>query len=38
MESGDFTWAISGGTGDVKKVRRRFGAIKDLFQGALESK
>jgi Protein of unknown function DUF262 len=38
MESGDFTWAISGGTGDVKKVHRRFGAIKDLFQGVLESK
>src|ERR1700722_6109755 len=38
MESGDFTWAISGGTGDVKKVRRRFGAIKDIFRGVLESK
>lgn len=37
MESGDFTWAISGGTGDVKKVHRRFGAIKDIFRGVLES-
>jgi len=37
MESGEFTWAISGGTGDVGKVHRRFGTIRDLFRRVLEA-
>ena len=32
MESGELTWAISGGTGDVAKVRRRFSATGELFR------
>ena len=37
MESGQLTWAISGGTGDVRKVQMRFGIIKALFQEVMES-
>lgn len=37
MDSSALPWAISGGTGDVRKVHTRFGVIKDLFRKVLES-
>jgi hypothetical protein len=35
MEDLKFQQSISGGTGDVQKVRTRFGSIKELFDGVL---
>jgi hypothetical protein len=35
MESGRFLLAISGGTGDVVKVRTRFAAIEEMFREVL---
>jgi hypothetical protein len=35
MEDGRFVQTISGGTGDVEKVRRRFGTIENLFHGVI---
>jgi hypothetical protein len=32
MEDAGFLQAISGGTGDVEKVRRRFASIEGLFR------
>ncbi|WP_344600400.1 DUF262 domain-containing protein [Streptomyces glaucus] len=35
MEDAEFERAISVGTGDARKVRKRFDAVKDLFEKAL---
>ncbi|WEB39905.1 DUF262 domain-containing protein [Streptomyces yunnanensis] len=36
MEDAEFERAISVGTGDARKVRKRFDAVKELFEGALD--
>jgi hypothetical protein len=37
MEDVDFERAISVGTGDARKVRKRFDAVKELFENALSA-
>lgn len=37
MEDVDFERAISVGTGDARKVRKRFDAVKELFENALRA-
>ena len=37
MNDPEFDRAISQGTGDIRKVRRRFGKIRDVIAQVLES-